>query len=69
MVYVAFTSNELRKILLAGGTLDGDLSQLDLGDVEVFVDPTDEELETLQESAAMIDLRTADLVTVDSQAL
>ncbi|MEM7341128.1 MAG: hypothetical protein AAF467_20895 [Actinomycetota bacterium] len=38
MVYVAFTSSELRKILTAGGTADGDLSQLDLGDVEVFHD-------------------------------
>lgn len=36
MVYVAFTSNELRKILLAGGTLDADTSTLDLGPVEVF---------------------------------
>lgn len=36
MVYVAFTSSELRKILLAGGTVDGDNSNLDLGDVEVF---------------------------------
>lgn len=36
MVYVAFTSSELRKILLAGGTIDGDNSNLDLGDVEVF---------------------------------
>ena len=36
MVYVAFTSSELRKILLAGGTLDSDRAALDLGDVEVF---------------------------------
>ena len=69
MVYVAFTSSELRKILLAGGTLDSDLSELELGDVEVFVDPTDEEIEALQESAAMINLRAADLITADSQAL
>jgi hypothetical protein len=69
MVYVAFTSSELRKILLAGGTLDSDLSDLDLGEVEVFVDPTEEEIEALQESAAMINLRAADLITADSQAL
>ncbi len=39
MVYVAFTSSELRKILLAGGTVDGDNGDLDLGQVEVFADP------------------------------
>ena len=44
MVYVAFTSNELRKILLAGGTLDGDNSALDLGPVEVFTDVDPNEL-------------------------
>lgn len=38
MVYVAFTSNELRKILRSGGTIDGDNSDLDLGAVEVFYD-------------------------------
>lgn len=38
MVYVAFTSNELRKILHAGGIPDGDHSDLDLGDIEVFRD-------------------------------
>jgi hypothetical protein len=36
MVYVAFTSNELRKILLAGGVIGGDNSDLDLGEIEVF---------------------------------
>lgn len=36
MVYVAFTSNELRKLLLAGGTIDGDNSGIDLGPVELF---------------------------------
>ena len=39
MVYVAFTSSELRKILLAGGTLDGDNSAIDLGQIEVFSQP------------------------------
>ncbi len=39
MVYVAFTSSELRKILLAGGTLDGDNSSIDLGEVDVFYQP------------------------------
>lgn len=36
MVYVAFTSAELRKILVAGGSVDGDNSHLELGDVDVF---------------------------------
>ena len=36
MVYVAFTSNELRKILAAGGMPDGDYSDIDLGEIEVF---------------------------------
>lgn len=36
MVYVAFTSNELRKLLLAGGTPDGPNFGLDLGPVELF---------------------------------
>ncbi|MDH3301058.1 MAG: hypothetical protein OES24_11185 [Acidimicrobiia bacterium] len=37
MVYVAFTSNELRKLILAGGTPDGiRAGDLDLGDVELF---------------------------------
>jgi hypothetical protein len=40
MVYVAFTSSELRKILLAGGTIDGDNSSIDLGPVEVFHRPS-----------------------------
>jgi hypothetical protein len=37
---VAFTSNELRKILLVGGTLDGDNSGIDLGPVELFDNET-----------------------------
>lgn len=36
MVYVAFTSNELRKLLLAGGNPEGPSQQLDLGPVELF---------------------------------
>lgn len=40
MVYVAFTSSELRKLLLAGGTIDGDNSSIDLGEVEVFYHPS-----------------------------
>lgn len=36
MVYVAFTSNELRKLLLAGGSPDGPNEGLDLGPVELF---------------------------------
>jgi hypothetical protein len=37
MVYVAFTSNELRKLILAGGTPDGvTAADLDLGPVELF---------------------------------
>ena len=40
MVYVAFTSSELRKILLSGGTLDGDNSNIDLGEVDVFYRPS-----------------------------
>lgn len=36
MVYVAFTSNELRKLLLAGGRPDGANEGLDLGPVELF---------------------------------
>ena len=37
MVYVAFTSNELRKLILAGGTPDGiRAGDLDLGTVELF---------------------------------
>ncbi len=36
MVYVAFTSNELRKLLLAGGSPDGPNDGLDLGPVELF---------------------------------
>ncbi len=39
MVYVAFTSSELRKILSAGGTIDGDNSGLELGGVDVFTPP------------------------------
>jgi hypothetical protein len=39
MVYVAFTSSELRKILLAGGTIDGDNSALELGEIEIFHRP------------------------------
>lgn len=39
MVYVAFTSSELRKILAAGGTVDGDNSDLELGGVDVFRPP------------------------------
>ncbi|MFV0259247.1 MAG: hypothetical protein ACK5PP_12465 [Acidimicrobiales bacterium] len=39
MVYVAFTSSELRKILTAGGVIDGDNSNLDLGPVELFQGP------------------------------
>ena len=37
MVYVAFTSNELRKLILAGGTPDGTTAgDLELGPVELF---------------------------------
>ncbi len=36
MVYVAFTSNELRKLLLAGGTPDAPNPEIDLGPVELF---------------------------------
>ncbi len=37
MVYVAFTSNELRKLILAGGTPEGiRAGDLDLGEVELF---------------------------------
>ncbi len=36
MVYVAFTSNELRKLLMAGGSPDGPNYGLDLGPVELF---------------------------------
>ena len=36
MVYVAFTSTELRKLLLAGGSPDGPNYGLDLGPVELF---------------------------------
>ena len=36
MVYVAFTSNELRKLLLAGGRPDGPNRGLELGPVELF---------------------------------
>lgn len=37
MVYVAFTSNELRKLILAGGTPDGvRAGDLELGEVELF---------------------------------
>lgn len=36
MVYVAFTSNELRKLLLAGGSPEGPNYGLDLGPVELF---------------------------------
>lgn len=36
MVYVAFTSNELRKLLLAGGSPEGPNDELDLGPVELF---------------------------------
>ena len=36
MVYVAFTSNELRKLLLAGGSPDRANHGLDLGPVELF---------------------------------
>ncbi|MEM7275223.1 MAG: hypothetical protein AAF547_19250 [Actinomycetota bacterium] len=42
MVYVAFTSNELRKLLVAGGSPDGPNYGLDLGPVELF----DERLHT-----------------------
>ena len=38
MVYVAFTSNELRKLLLAGGAPDGPNPGIDLGPVELFGD-------------------------------
>jgi hypothetical protein len=36
MVYVAFTSNELRKLLLAGGSPEGPNPGIDLGPVELF---------------------------------
>ncbi|MEM9561876.1 MAG: hypothetical protein AAGA93_04620 [Actinomycetota bacterium] len=36
MVYVAFTSNELRKLLLAGGSPDQPNPEIDLGPVELF---------------------------------
>lgn len=36
MVYVAFTSNELRKLLVAGGNPEGPNHGLDLGPVELF---------------------------------
>jgi|GEM_PF-6378188 len=36
MVYVAFTSNELRKLIKAGGSLTGPNSDVDLGPVELF---------------------------------
>ncbi len=36
MVYVAFTSTELRKLILAGGSPDLPQQQLDLGPVELF---------------------------------
>ncbi len=38
MVYVAFTSNELRKLLAAGGSPDGPNPGIDLGPVELFKD-------------------------------
>jgi hypothetical protein len=65
MVYVAFTSSELRKILLAGGTVDSDRSELDLGEVEVFTTgatgpaaPSTIDLDALgADDATMIDLR------------
>lgn len=36
MVYVAFTSNELRKLIKAGGVPGGENPELDLGPVELF---------------------------------
>lgn len=36
MVYVAFTSNELRKLIMAGGSPEGPNRHLDLGPVELF---------------------------------
>lgn len=38
MVYVAFTSNELRKLLAAGGSPDSPNPGIDLGPVELFKD-------------------------------
>lgn len=55
MVYVAFTSSELRKILLAGGTIDGDNSDLELGGIDVFAEPADPALPS--PSRLEVDLR------------
>ena len=40
MVYVAFTSNELRKLIKAGGVPGEDNAQLNLGPVELFDEST-----------------------------
>ena len=67
MVYVAFTSSELRKILLAGGAIDGDLSQLDLGQVEVFTTRPTSEQKSLGTGSSIDDVR--DGYNSDSHAL
>lgn len=54
MVYVAFTSTELRKILLSGGTVDTDPNDLDLGSVDVFT-PAELEAATNRLEAAEAD--------------
>lgn len=55
MVYVAFTSNELRKLILAGGRPETERTDLDLGPVELFDErrfaPTPRTIYTLPETA------------------
>ncbi|MFV0524702.1 MAG: hypothetical protein ACK5RL_09410 [Acidimicrobiales bacterium] len=72
MVYVAFTSSELRKILTAGGVIDGDNSNLDLGPVELFQGSDRAALGQLETAPLKrcpepveIDLDTIDLDTID----
>ncbi len=64
MVYVAFTSNELRKLILAGGTPDGvQTGDLNLGPVELFDEsrfaPTP--IRLYSGAAARADVAVADL--------
>ncbi|MGI9613639.1 MAG: hypothetical protein ACR2QO_12055 [Acidimicrobiales bacterium] len=76
MVFVAFTSSELRKILFAGGSLDSDEfdgDDLDLGPVEVFqpaeAEPDDHDEPAELEQAGSPELAEPSTSTVDGTEL
>lgn len=72
MVYVAFTSSELRKILVSGGTMDGVDADVDLGPVEVFAPrphrPVTAGTPTGDSSAPAVEASTADQTPAPARA-